>query len=203
MNVLKLSLILLVISCNLSILGGCCKDKNNIKSKSSKSTSEGGSKPGPKHNPNPSHIPSHIPNGGHGTHGPGPFTPLITNVHPVTFTIPVPKPPVDYNSKTLDDIKLPPNYKQDKIDNYEYQIMEWYNISKEKAKEKGNNIRYYKTKDNHEYYAYIFFYDIFNDSFYDLIKLTDHIYYLHYIVSPDHANPNFISLKEGPEHFFW
>ncbi len=200
MNVSKLSLVLLAISSNLPILGGCCGNKNNGKNKSSKSTPGGGSKPSskPNPNPNPSHDPSHgqITSEPHGpVLNPSSFTP-----HGPSFSATT---PVDYNNKTLDDIKLPPKFTQEEIGNYEYRILADFGISKEKALENTKNIRYFKTRGSEKYDVFIFFYNIFDKSSKapSLFEITEHIYYIYYSV--DENGSYWLSTeKETPEYFF-
>lgn len=216
MNVSKLSLVLLVIGSNLPILGGCCGNKNNGKNKESKSTPGGGSKPKPNPNPKPNPKPNLKPNYGPIGFGPSSFTP-----HGPSFSA-TPGPgfdpsflhhgpsfsattPVDYNSKTLDDIKLPSDYEQDQIGNYEYNILaNCYGIPREEAekKVKEGKIKYYKTKDSYNYNAYILFYDIFNDDdSTDTFKLTSHIHYINYNVD-EHGPRTLVTWESRPEFFF-
>lgn len=188
MNVSKLSLVLLVIGSNLPILGGCCGNKNNGKNKESKSTPGGGSKPKPNPNPKPNPKPNLKPNYGPIGFGPSSFTPDSI---------------VNYNSKTLDDIKLPPKYTQEKIGNYEYMILDDFGITKELALKMQKNIRYYKTKGIDNYDVFIFFYNIFNKSskYNNLFDITEHIYYINYSVD-EYGNYYYYTEKETPEYFF-
>lgn len=110
---------------------------------------------------------------------------------------------VNYNSKTLDDIKLPPKFTQEEIGNYEYKILADFGITKELALKNAKNIRYYKTKGIDNYDVFIFFYNIFNKSskYNNLFDITEHIYYINYSVD-EYGDYYYYADKETPEYFF-